>query len=423
MYIPQLLERFVRQSIFYKMIDYQIDLGAQRTGKVVFTQRLTAPPNIAALDNRVLWLPQLYTDSRELEITCTRYGDKIQIHKYDDRITYWQEAGAVGLKSIMQNDLAPHLTQSLDKLARNAFLSSHFCTFGGDATGFDNLAKADVFEVDQVRAVKLRADYASGSIDMQTNPLFCITSPSAVYTVRHAQTGEWLTRNQYANPSILVNGEIGSYEDCRFVTSPEMTLWNCGEIIQQTHIDATIAIGDGAPDPASKKVDGVWAVGQAGSTHYITVDSTTGFTAGDFVTLHRVKNQAQTSKRVLNGVQWDHEYNLDLRIAEIIDRTTMSFNTPIMVDWFVDAITSGLYGYVTKARPVHCALYILGPRAVVAGVAQSPGTYVHEPMDDAKSIYRFAWDAYLKFQPMFTERFIVHFFAGPVDVNGVVTEL
>lgn len=76
-YVPELLARYAQQSIFYRMIGYQIDLGAYRTGQVVFTQRLTAPPNIASLDNRALWLPQMYTDSRQLTITCARYGKKL----------------------------------------------------------------------------------------------------------------------------------------------------------------------------------------------------------------------------------------------------------------------------------------------------------------------------------------------------------
>jgi hypothetical protein len=85
-YIPDLLPVFVEQSIFYGMVDYAVDLGALRTGKVIFTQRLRGEPNIGTLDNRALWLPQLYTDSKQIEITCARYGDKIQLHRYDDAI-------------------------------------------------------------------------------------------------------------------------------------------------------------------------------------------------------------------------------------------------------------------------------------------------------------------------------------------------
>ena len=77
--MPELLESYVQDSIFYKMVDYQVDLGAMRTGQVVFTQRLKGPPNIATLDNRALWLPQLYTDSRQLVITAERYGKSIAV--------------------------------------------------------------------------------------------------------------------------------------------------------------------------------------------------------------------------------------------------------------------------------------------------------------------------------------------------------
>ena len=93
-YVPDLMARYVQQSIFYKMVNYQVDLGAMRTGQVVFTQRLTAPPNIASLDNRALWLPQLYTDSRQIVITAARYGDKIQLHKFSSSLPAQQCAAA-----------------------------------------------------------------------------------------------------------------------------------------------------------------------------------------------------------------------------------------------------------------------------------------------------------------------------------------
>lgn len=71
-YVPELLEAFTQGSIFYKLVDYAVDLMAQRTQTIVFTQRLNPPPNIATLDNRALWLPQLYMDSRQIQITTER---------------------------------------------------------------------------------------------------------------------------------------------------------------------------------------------------------------------------------------------------------------------------------------------------------------------------------------------------------------
>ena len=80
-YVPDLLEVFARQSMFYGMVTYAVDLLAKRTQKVVFTQPIDPEPNIAELGLRELWLPQLYMDSREIEIGVTRYGDKIAMHR------------------------------------------------------------------------------------------------------------------------------------------------------------------------------------------------------------------------------------------------------------------------------------------------------------------------------------------------------
>lgn len=183
-----------------------------------------------------------------------------------------------------------------------------------------------------------------------------------------------------------------------------------------------MAIGDGAQDPDAGAVDGVWKVGQAGVTHWIIVDASTGFAVGDRVTLHTVRNAAQDSTHVLNGVQWNHAYNLERRIVAV-ETGKLIFDEPITVDWYVSAVSPGVFGYVTKARPIQAAIFIWGPRTVVAGVTQPPQTYTPAPIDDTEFIWRFSWDAFIKFQAFYTNRFLVHFFAGPVDVNGVVTNL
>jgi hypothetical protein len=255
------------------------------------------------------------------------------------------------------------------------------------------------------------------------NPLFCITSPAATYAVRNDGSGEWLTRNQYANPGILVNGEIGMYEDCRFVTTPMLTLWNCGPVINQTTITASITVGDGAPDPDTTKVDDVWMVGQSGATHGISVADSSGFSVGQRVTLHTARPAANGVKATLNGVTWNSPYNIERRIVRIPDGTTLQFDEPITNNYYQTDLGGGVYGYVTYGRPVHAAVFLLGPDAVVAGVVQPPQTYEPPTVDDRMAIWRFSWDATLKYQPFYTNRFLVHFFAGPVDENGAVTTI
>ena len=230
----------------------------------------------------------------------------------------------------MRNELAPHMVESLDLLARNAFLASPFYSFAGGATSFGTLEANDTFEVGITRAVKLGAEY---EIDIQNNPIFCITSPAATYTIKSGTSSdEWISRMMYANPTQLINWEIGSYNDVRFATNPLMTLWNVGTVIAQTAIKVAIAVGDGAPDPATSadRVDGVWETGQAGATHLITVASTTGFAVGDIVTLHTARNGSETATTVLNGVQWNHAKNMNLRIVKIPSGATMCFDKPVL---------------------------------------------------------------------------------------------
>jgi hypothetical protein len=323
----------------------------------------------------------------------------------------------------MRNDLAPHMVASLDLLARNAFINSQFVSFAGGATGFNNLQNDDLFAVGNLtRAVKLRCEYQP---DIATNPVFCITSPSALYTIKDsASTSEWVSRIQYANPGQLINWEMGSYHDVRFATSPKLTLWNVGEVLAQTTITAAITVGDGAPDPDTTNVDGVWAVGQAGATHGITVASSANFAVGDIVTLHRQRPTANAALATANGVVWNSPYNIDRRIVAIPDATTLCFDKPILTDDY-SVVVSGqaYYGWVTKGRPVHCAIFIKGPRSVVAGVIQPPQTYTPPAIDDTQSIFRFAWDAYMKYQPFYTDRCEVHFFSGPVSIGNVITNL
>jgi hypothetical protein len=421
-YVPELLENYVKRSMFYGMVDYAVDLLAQRTKTLVFTQLIEPEANTATLDVRALWLPSLYVDSQAIEITTERYGDKIMLHKYDDYITAWKKNGTAGLRNIMDSLLGPHMVESLDLLARNAFLESHFKSFSGTATSFGTIQASNTFEEGIARAVQLRSAYS----DFDENPVFCITSPSVTYQLKSQSlaSGEWISRQQYANPSLLVNYEVGSYEGVRFVNSPLMTLWNCGEVIKQATITASVDEGDGAPDPQTTKVDGVWRVGQHGATHGISYTNGTGVLAvGDMVTFHRARNVANTATAVENGVPWNHSKNVTRRIVAISGGQLM-LNKPILTDDYKLETSSGsnIYGWITVGRPIHAAIFIKGPRGVVCGVTQPPQTYTPPAIDDTEAIHRFSWDAYIKYQPFFTDRFEVYFFAGPVPIeNSVVT--
>jgi hypothetical protein len=91
---------------------------------------------------------------------------------------------------------------------------------------------------------------------------------------------------QYADPTRVANGEIGSWLGVRFIETNLACLYNCGAIDAQTTVTAAISAGDGAPDPATTAVDQVYYVGESTATHYITVADSSGFAVGDYVTVH-----------------------------------------------------------------------------------------------------------------------------------------
>jgi hypothetical protein len=426
-YVPELLEQFRQKSLFYGLVTFGVNLRAQRTGTMVFTQVLDPEPNIAELATRQIWLPQLYMDSRQLEITAAYYGDKIMMHKHEDDITYWKENGVAGLRRIVSSRLAPHTVASLDLLARNAFLDKAVVMFAGGASDFESLQADDTYEVGIARAVHLGADYQPDPVQ---NPIIAVTSPSAIYSVRDTTAGEFISRRLYTDNRLTVNYEVGEYEGVRMAQHPSVTLWNCGEVLVQTTIAATITLGDGAPDPATTKVNKVWKVGQPDATHYITVADSTGFEAGDIVTLH-VHRQGDASTydtacdtrlRSTLGVIYNDPKMI---VREIYSVATgkLVFTEPISVDYFQTDLGSTVFGYVTKGRPVHASVYLKGPRGVVAGVVQPPQTYNPAPIDDTEAIYRFSWDARMKYQQMYPNRFEVYFHAGPIRKLGAVVNL
>jgi len=416
-YAPDLMATYRQTALFYGLVTYGVNLRAARSGSMEFTQVLDPKPNINTITNRQLWLPQVYFDSRKQTITALRYGDKVMLHDYDDWLTYWRENGAEGLRPIIQNRVAPHMTASLDLLARNAHLrvESTRAMFAGGASNFATIDADDTFEIGVTRAIQLGMEYTPNPI---TNPVIGLTSPAATYNIRNDRTGEWIDSMKYADPVKLLNYEIGTYENVRFLSHSSLVLHNCGEVLQQTTVTATVALGDGAPDPETTTVDGVWYTGQEAATHSITVASTTDFTVGDIVTLHTHRPAATTTLEVISGVKFDHAKNTQWEIAVIVDSTHVQFTEPVSVDYYQTDLGSGVYAYMTHGRPIHAAVFVTGPQYVVAGVLNPPETNEPKPVDDMERIWRVAWDAYLKYQIMQPRNATVYFHAGPI-VRGV----
>lgn len=431
-YDPDLISLFRQRALFTPTIQFVKNLGDVRATKMVMNQLLDAHPDYTALAVRQIWMPASHIDSRQLEITFTRYGGKVAYNNYDDLVTYWRQNNQEGIRRIMRGQLGFHMTDVLDLLARNAYLKGALDTgyvlYQGGGTSFNDLGTGDLFDIKVAMEIwlgmSLRGVASALGESGVANSIICYTTPSVIYDVQTAAGSEWIAVNQYQGQQALLRYEVGSYKNVRFVQSPKLVLWNAGAIIAQGTISAAVHAGDGAPDPSSTKVDGTYMVGQetAGIVNYIPVTSTwlTGTLAdinvNDMITIHLTRTSAYG---ITNGVNPFEGTAQVRRVVAKVDGTPdqLVLDKPVMLDYATD-LGGGVYGYVTKGRNIHGNIFVGGPQGIVSGVAAPPRLHTPPPVDDFEMVQRFSWDAYMGYQPYAPEVFEVVFCAGTTRIKG-----
>lgn len=429
-YDPDLIALFRQKALFTPTIQFVKNLGDVRATKMVMTQLLDPHPDNTALAVRQIWMPASHVDSREVEVVFNRYGGKVAYTTYDDMVTYWRQNGSEGIRRIMRGALGSHMVDVLDLLARNAYiqgaLDTGYTLYQGGGTDFSALATTDLFDItigmDIWLGMTLRNVASALGPSGAANNIICYTSPSVIYDIQSSTASDWLSINQYEGRVQLLRYEVGAYKNIRFVQSPKLVLWNCGAITSQGNVTVAVKAGDGAADPASTKVDGVYKVGQtsAGIVNYLTIGSwatgsSTGIAVNDIVTIHTTRTAAYG---ISNGVNFNEGTLHNRRVvAKLTSPDRLVLDQPIMVDMDTD-LGSGVYAYVTKGRNIHASIFVGGPQGIVSGVARPPRLHTPPPVDDFEMVQRFSWDAYLGHQPYAPEVFEIVLSAGTTRVKG-----
>ncbi len=430
-YDPELALMYRRNAVFSPTLNFVKNNGSVKATSMVLNQQLDAHPDTSALANRQIWMGASHIDSRQIEIAFSRYGGKVAYHKYDDIITYWKQNGQAGLRKIMKGALGYHMVSVLDLIARDAYvggaLDSGYVMYEGGGSDFADVAVDDLFQLNKALDIwlgmTLRDVAVAQGPNGAANNILCYTTPSVIYDIQKGTgSDEWISVNQYEGRAQAMMYEVGTYKNVRFVQSPRLVLWNCGELIAQGSVDAAITAGDGAPIPGSTKVDGTYMTGQtsAGITNYISVGSWgTGSLANieinDMITIHVTRT---TANGVTNGVDYSEG---TAHVRRVVGKSAtpdqIVLDKPIMMDMNTD-LGAGVYAYVTKARNIHASVFVGGAQGIVSGVAQPPRLYSPPAIDDFESIYRFSWDAYLGHQPYAPEVFEVVLSAGTTRIKG-----
>ena len=445
-YDPILKSVYRANTIYTSMVPYATQrLLPHNAKQMVFNFAFDYLPQTDAIDSRYTVLPKSGLDGQQIVITFDRYGFETSYDKYDEYISYWIQQGKseASLRPLIQERVAREMVETFNRLIRNAFLTTPYMSLISNSyTGADQVKSTDTFDLTVVDQAILRAQtqnvWASPAPGLQQGALLCIGTPGQHYDIiTGALTSRWVELQKYTQIKPFNQYEVGAYHNSRHLITNENILWNCGATTVQTTLTASRNALEGAPDPTTTTVDGVYKVGQAnnGLNHSILVASSAGFTVGDIVTIGILLNQAadvtaQPKLRVLGAPKYDETQFLTRRIVSIPDSTHLVFNRPLMRDFTTEVAAtgtgvatggSGCYGFVTKGVHLHVNIMIAEPNGVVAGMAVPPRIYAPPPIDTMQSVYRIGWDAFLKYQLARPEAFEVWVTGGSArEVNRFV---
>lgn len=396
-YEQKLLETVRMKSILVPTAIVTEDFTARQTGRIIYTEVYDTEPNWNSVLETEIWFKGGALDSRTISIDVKPYHYVMKYSDYNKTLVYLENGR---LPSIITDKLGQNLTDTLDILARNAYLQHPNPNLMGRASRTaiqaTDLFDPDLAELARVHLEEREVPGVAATDDSDVQTILCYTTSRVVHDIRTAAGSNWLDVNQYAGATRKFTGEVGSWAGVRFIRTNRLRLWNAGEVLAQTTLASGIVPGQGA----ASTVDGVYSPGQTNATRYITVSAVTGFAVGDMITVH--KGNANEPVSELDGTQ-------ETRRIVSIDST----NKRIAVDKpFLKDHDAG--DLVTKARTLHASFFVGGP-SIVYGIAERPFVYTPPKIDDAMMVNRIGWRGMFNFQLFRPEFYELVISAGSTD--------
>lgn len=394
-YEARLMETLRTKSILVPYSRLVQDFTAVNSKTITYTEVMDLEPNWNAMSEATIWKKGQYLDSRTVTIGLEWYWDIIKYTDHLDPFTYLQNGDA---KGIIREKLGQSVVDTMDILARNAYLSHPSPSYAGSATTRAQLTAADLFDPDVAEDVRVQLQEAEVPGLAAVNPgesgeILCITTPRVIHDIRTAAGSDWMDVQNYNSTGRKFTAEVGMWAGVRFVMTNRLRLRNAGLASVQTTLNGATVEGQGA----YATVDTVYTPGQTGSTRYITLTDESGLAVGDYVTIH--DNALGTTVLDTDGTQETR------RIVNIdAGNNRVSFDRPLLK-------AHGNGDYCTKAVDVHASLFLGGP-GIVQAVAERPNIIVPPKYDDAMLINRVGWRGMMKFQLFKPEYFHVHYSAG-----------
>jgi hypothetical protein len=326
--------------------------------------------------------------------------DVIKISDYNELTNFWNNGD---LTSLVKGKLGQNMTDTIDILARNAFLSTTYKSFGGGKASRAALTSADLFVPDMAELIRTHLEErevpgVAAVSDADVRGIVCVTTPRVIHDIRVGAGSNWLDVNSYAGAVRKFTGEAGTWAGVRFLRTNRLVLRNHGAKIAQGTLASATVPGQGA----ASTVDAVYSVGQSTSTRYITINEAmpAEFVVGRTVTIH---------SQALGDVVLEGDGTQETRRIVSVDaaQKRLVFDKPLLKDHAAG-------DYVTLAVDVHGSIFMGGP-GVVYGVGERAHPLVLPKIDDMGMINRFSWRSFSKMQLFRPEMFEVVETAGSTD--------
>lgn len=258
--------------VFDQFVERKGEFQGSKGSTIVWTTYQNLPPSIRPLvedqDVGGMGIADFQTS-----LTVEEYGMAIGTTEKLDLLSYHGP-----ISNLVRTMLAPQMGLTLDLLARNAMIDPNkatYRTYAGTATDRATLT-APTYKTDgsgEINAVNSaltpgevkRAAYNLNVRRVPPSPqgYVAIVHPAQIYDLK--SNPYWIDVLQYTQPDTILNGEVGKLHGVRFVEAHNARLPNAGAAVAQTTLSGDVPV----------------------NRDYIVVADTTGFAAGQEITIHR----------------------------------------------------------------------------------------------------------------------------------------
>ena len=372
-YYESVLLDVLRSEAIYNQFSWvKEDFAAKDTKQMVLSQIFDLHPAIAALSEAVAYYDGAFMAGKTWTINVQEHGNVVKTNKFHDLVQFINSGDLEGL---VRSKIGQNLVDTVDLLARNAYLTSSNSNlwYSGAGTGSTPTSRAliaadDKFDPDYADLIATRLESRRARGVDGKGAIVGIVHPRVAYDIRNSS--DFIDRIKYNDNTVFFNGEFGKLGGIRFIKNTAARLPNAGATVAQTTLNGATTRGAGGPDSDDLSL-----------LNYVAITSETDFAVGQEITVHA----AALGTSVL-----ETDASAEHRVIKTVETGKLYFTEPLLVDHLTGA-------YVTEARDVYPNIFIGGP-AVCYAVAQRPGVIIPPTIDDFLRINRVSWYGVFKLQ-------------------------